>query len=646
MVDISQKERTIRVKIVYYGPALGGKTTNLSVLHERALGMRRGEFVSVNSMQDRTILCDLLPLKTGGFRGYDLRLQLVAVPGQAIYGATRRVVLRGADGLVFVANSAADRFHENGKSLDEMTASLVAHQLDPLAIPTVFQYNKRDLPAVAEVEALQRSLNPRRLPSFSAVAPRGTGVLEAFAAILGATVGALSRRYRTMELPPGQSVDDWAAQAVEGMFGCGSFDDSLAPPAKPAVDDAIEAEEIELPDGSVLSIRSGQLKVKVTTPEEPPTPAAPVPSGPAAPAPPAEPRVPAEALASSYAEAAAELGFVVSDLREERDTARARLEEMRRALELATQTGFADVETRLRRLLEVLQRAGGATHAALRLTAADPVKVVTLPPLAEDPLSRTQWGVEHLAALPEIAEPLVEEAAESAQLAHALQTAAPPHEALVIVPLRSAERLLGVGLLYYDLHAPLPSRETLAHIGFLARELAGPLEATAAREAASAAQRLGALSRASAATVASLLTRLPEGFARRQKLDLGDVLAPLAVPGVALELPPGGLALAGDAPLLRFAVATLAHLCEAEQLARGEGPEVVVRGAVEDGVPCVGVRGSGGVAFLAPRQPEVDASAAELAVVQAVLAATGASLVQGRDGEGRLRFTVRLSAAD
>ncbi len=644
MVDISQKERTIRVKIVYYGPALGGKTTNLRVLHERALRMRRGDFVSVNSMQDRTILCDLLPLKSGGFRGYDLRLQLLAVPGQAIYGATRRVVLRGADGVVFVGNSAADRFHENRKSLDEMTASLIAHQLDPLTLPTVFQYNKRDLPSVSDVEALERALNPRRLPAFPAVAPRGSGVLETFAAILGATIASLSRRYRTMELPPGQAIDDWAAQAVDGMFGCSSFDEPEAAAEGPAGDEPVEAEEIELPDGTVMSVRSGKVLVKVTTPEEAPPPAPAVAS--AAPPGPAEPRVPAEALAASYAEATAELGFVVSDLREERDAARARLEEMRRALELATTpAGAADPATRLRRALEVLQRAGGATHASLRLTAADPVRVVALPPLEADPLGRSEWGLEHLASLPELAEPIVEEASESAQLAHALQSSAPPHEAVVLVPLRSAERPLGLALLYYDLHAPLPPREGLAHLGFLARELAGPLEASAAREAADAARRLGALSRASAATVASLLTRLPEGFARRQRLDLGEVLAPVAVPGVAIELPPGGLAIFGDAPLLRFAIATLAHLCEAEQLARGEGAEVAVSGRLEDGVPSVDVRGTGGVALLVPRQPALDASEAELTVVQTVLAANGASIQPGRDADGRLRFTVRLAPA-
>src|SRR5262245_4915737 len=98
MAEINQREPTIRAKIVYSGPAVGGKTTNLKVLFDRALGARRGQFLSINSAQDRTILCDLLPLRSGGFRGHELKLQLAAVPGQAMYAASRRVILKGVDG--------------------------------------------------------------------------------------------------------------------------------------------------------------------------------------------------------------------------------------------------------------------------------------------------------------------------------------------------------------------------------------------------------------------------------------------------------------------------------------------------------------------------------------------------------------------
>ena len=109
MVDINRQERVVRARIVYYGPATGGKTTNLKVLHRRADPNRRGELVSVNSTQDRTILLDLLPVKMTAFRGFDLRFQVIAVPGQPMYSSSRSLLLDGADSIVFVANSAADR---------------------------------------------------------------------------------------------------------------------------------------------------------------------------------------------------------------------------------------------------------------------------------------------------------------------------------------------------------------------------------------------------------------------------------------------------------------------------------------------------------------------------------------------------------
>ena len=201
MVEFNRQDRVVRVKIAYYGPAVGGKTTNLKVLYDRARGGRRGEFVSVNSQQDRTILCDLLPLKSGGFRGFDLRFQLAAVPGQAIYAPARRVVLRGSDGVVFVANSATDRWHENLQSFRELQGHLLAQQIDPMKIPTVLQYNKRDLPDVLDIEALEHGMNSRRVPHYPAVAVRGEGVLETFAAIVRLTLEDLARRHPAIALP-------------------------------------------------------------------------------------------------------------------------------------------------------------------------------------------------------------------------------------------------------------------------------------------------------------------------------------------------------------------------------------------------------------------------------------------------------------
>lgn len=219
MVEINHRDRTIKVKLVYYGPPLGGKTTNLQILHQRANAKRRGEMISVNSAQDRTILFDLLPLKTPGFRGFDLRLQILAVPGQAMYGATRRLVLKGADSLVFVANSALDRWEENLQSLKEMTRNLVTHHLDPEEMPLVFQYNKRDLPQVLEPDALDRGLNRRHVDAFPAVAIRGEGVLETFIAALAVTVQDLANRYAILDIKDGLPARQWAEETTAELFG-------------------------------------------------------------------------------------------------------------------------------------------------------------------------------------------------------------------------------------------------------------------------------------------------------------------------------------------------------------------------------------------------------------------------------------------
>lgn len=184
MVELLHRERTIKVKIVYYGPPVGGKTTNLQVLHQHAQAPRRGEFISINSAQDRTILFDLLPLKAPGFRGYDLRIQTVAVPGQAMYAATRRLIVKNADACVFVANSAADRWEENLQSFREMTQNLISHQLDPSALPLVLQYNKRDLPNAVPIEDLKSALNPTgKIADFEAAAQSGKGVFETLKAL-------------------------------------------------------------------------------------------------------------------------------------------------------------------------------------------------------------------------------------------------------------------------------------------------------------------------------------------------------------------------------------------------------------------------------------------------------------------------------
>jgi mutual gliding-motility protein MglA len=291
MVELNHRDRQIKVKIVYYGPPLGGKTTNLQVLHQHADAARRGDMISINSAQDRTILFDLVPLRTVGFRGFDLRLQILAVPGQAMYAATRRLVLKGADSLVFVANSAVDRWDENIASFREMTQNLLTHHLDPAAMPLVFQYNKRDLPQVMDLEFMDRAMNVRKADSIPAVAVRGEGVLETFAAILMRTIQDLSRRYSILDTTKGQPAWQWTQQAVENMFGTTTIvsDKPLIkeepPPAPPSV--LVPPMPASLPAAPRAPASSPVPPPAAAPAPAPPSPAAtipPVPLRPAAPA--------------------------------------------------------------------------------------------------------------------------------------------------------------------------------------------------------------------------------------------------------------------------------------------------------------------------------------------------------------------------
>ena len=627
MADINHRERTIKVKIVFYGPAVGGKTSNLKVLFESALGTRRGQFLSINSRQDRTILCDLLPLRSGGFRGYELKLQLAAVPGQAIYAASRRVILKGVDGIVFVANSAADRWHESQQSFQEMTANLLTLQLDPRRIPLVLQYNKRDLPEVMPIAELSRALNDRRAPEFPAVATRGEGVLETFSAILSLVIDVLCRSYAILQLPAGQTVEAWTTQAVQGMFGTTRLD---------RLPETVLAEGLAAePDVAGPDDSQGHLKLNIFTAQDAPA------GGAAAP----EARA-ADSLAESYAEASAQLGLAVSEVREERDLLRVRLEEVQRALELATEDpGETDAEARVRAILHVLVRGGRASGATLLLYTGEAAQVLALAPLVGDPLSRTVWGAARVDELRTLAEPRLEEADGSLEMAEALRDGVPSFEAVAFVPLRSAERLLGLALLYFDSYAALPTHNRLVHLGFLARVLSGPLEALAAREAALAGDRLKVLSRASAAAVASLLTRLPAELARKQPLRIAEVLGPLRVPGISVDAPSPTVTVLGDAALLRFAFASLVRQCETDALERGQIPEVSMR--VEERAQAVLVRITGGGRASVMTAPErgPDLADAELSVVHAIVALHGGVLVSGRRADQAAQFTVELISA-
>ncbi len=177
--------REITCKIVYYGPGRSGKTTNLHYIYGRVPETRRGRMVSLATQTDRTLFFDFLPIDLGQISGFSTRFQLYTVPGQVYYNATRRLVLQGADGVVFVGDSQARQLDENIESLQNLQSNLLEHGVDVRAMPLIMQYNKQDLPPelILTHAELDDALNFRSVPSFPADALHGKGVFETLKAV-------------------------------------------------------------------------------------------------------------------------------------------------------------------------------------------------------------------------------------------------------------------------------------------------------------------------------------------------------------------------------------------------------------------------------------------------------------------------------
>ncbi len=199
MPILNYTSKEITVKIVYYGPALSGKTTNVKYIASILPQERKGKMVTLPTKEDRTLFFDFLPFSLGGKAGYKIRLQLYTVPGQVIYDSTRRLVLQGADGVVFVADSQKALLENNIESLENMKANLKRNGLNYYKIPLVLQYNKRDLPNILSLEKLDSVLNELSRPSVPAIAIRGEGVVETLAKIAELTLKDLQQKYAVLE---------------------------------------------------------------------------------------------------------------------------------------------------------------------------------------------------------------------------------------------------------------------------------------------------------------------------------------------------------------------------------------------------------------------------------------------------------------
>ncbi len=192
MPFVNFMSREINCKLVYYGPGLCGKTTNLKHIYETVNPNTRGRLISLSTETERTLFFDFLPIELGKVKGFTVRLQLYTVPGQVFYDASRKLILRGADGVVFVADSQEMREEANIESLENLEENLKEHNLDIAKIPYVVQYNKRDLPDVLPVEHLRKTLNPRGVPDHEAVAHIGTGVFETLKSVSKLVMSDLS----------------------------------------------------------------------------------------------------------------------------------------------------------------------------------------------------------------------------------------------------------------------------------------------------------------------------------------------------------------------------------------------------------------------------------------------------------------------
>lgn len=242
MVFINEGIKEITLKLVYYGPGLCGKTTNLEHIHGNPKLSGKGKMISMSTETDRTLFFDFLPMDLGTVGGFRIRVQLYTVPGQVFYDATRRLVLRGADGVVFVADSQKALLEAGRESFQNLRDNLLINQIDPEKIPIILQYNKRDLPDIHTLEELESAFNPEGKHShFPAVAIRGDGVLATLQRAVQEMIASLAHRF-----PGAQKAAPQPAAVPAPAGPAAPFPEAEAPPAAapaPATSDREQEQE-------------------------------------------------------------------------------------------------------------------------------------------------------------------------------------------------------------------------------------------------------------------------------------------------------------------------------------------------------------------------------------------------------------------
>jgi signal recognition particle receptor subunit beta len=198
-VQLDFQSRELTVKLVYYGPALSGKTTNLQAIHRLLLTEGRGRLMTLETRDDRTLFFDLLPLSFSTASGLTVRIKLFTVPGQVIHNSTRKLVLQGADGVAFIADSQTQEIRANQASFKDLRRNLRENGIDPQRMPLVIQYNKRDLPNIRPEEDIMRMAAMGKEPTFMATATHGSGVLESFLGLVNETWLHLEKEHSLKE---------------------------------------------------------------------------------------------------------------------------------------------------------------------------------------------------------------------------------------------------------------------------------------------------------------------------------------------------------------------------------------------------------------------------------------------------------------
>jgi signal recognition particle receptor subunit beta len=272
MVLFNYATKELTAKVVYYGPGLCGKTTNLQWVHEKLPIKNKGKMLSLATETDRTLFFDFLPIELGAIRGMKTRIQLYTVPGQVFYDATRKLVLRGADGVVFVADSQSSMRASNLDSLENLKTNLRINRLDPEKVALVFQYNKRDLPSVSTVEEMSAYLNPQGAPFVEASAIQGVGVTATLRAAVARILDNLKNNVDTILYDqPELTAPDMKARSGVTSSSAGTPKLSMKSDAPPPIRGAMSAP-------SFTNAASQQAPSAPPAAASSPTPAAPAPA--------------------------------------------------------------------------------------------------------------------------------------------------------------------------------------------------------------------------------------------------------------------------------------------------------------------------------------------------------------------------------